>query len=232
MLEGKDARSEQAGTCTPARAGEGVDEEVLAGLSHDLANCLHTLRFCADSLAASNGGGAKEAELARMLGEALDRAEGLLRQTFRYVCPLSPKPISLPLADLVAWFESAECTAEVEVAVDEGLGSARVAVDPGLLSEALRAVARSVWGLGEGEVKAVVKVVRRGKVEVSIELLPRQGDGEVHDAAEMAMAARIIEAHGGGLSGPPDRAGVMINLPLEVSGTDGGQTGVMGENGE
>ncbi len=232
MVEGKHTRSAQAGACAPARAGEGLNEEVLAELSHDLANCLHTLRFCADSLAASSGGGAKEAELTRMLGEALDRTEGLVRQTFRYVCPLRPKPLSLPLADLVAWFESSDCAAEVEVAVDEGLGSARVVVDPGLLSETLRAVARSVWGPGKGDTKAVVKVSRRGKVEVGIELLSRQGDGEARDAAEMAVAIRILEAHGGGLSGPPERAEVMINLPLEVSDTDGGQTGSRGKNGE
>lgn len=192
-----------------------VDEEVIADLTHEIRNHFHKLYYCAEILRANDaepmdGPGAP----GEMLERTLQNLEEFIGGALDYFRPVRLECIEMTAGDLASALEGVlrEVAEDVPVRVTlvPGAQTARVAIDPGRFSAALRRAARLLTSAGRSAAQTFglegrVRLARRPTgeaLEIKLEVagsLGAQAPEKRHELVEWATIAKTLVAHGGGL---------------------------------
>ncbi|HZR81919.1 MAG TPA: hypothetical protein VFD92_12545 [Candidatus Binatia bacterium] len=210
-------------------AAAGLDDEVLADVSHELRNQFHKLYYCAEMLRAPDGD-AGDVSPADLLQRTVENLEQFLTGALDYFRPVKLQRVRMSGADvgraLEAVLRSAADGARIDVASAAGVDVAMVAIDPGRISAALRAVAaRLARGSAVASrafgIDARLRRARRHHdevLEIRIEIPARLGAAmeEKSRLVDWAIAAKVFAAHGGGLvrAGLEESPGCTVWVPL------------------
>jgi signal transduction histidine kinase len=243
MSASKFASGDPSSGATPARADLAapepgtdqalVQEKVLAEISHELGNFFHKLYYWSDYLQGEKGSRrSPDVTATQMLERTIKNFEGFIHTAFQYFHPIQLACVRMSVPELLSGLlaqldEHLAAPGTPRTVADRGgWGDDAVLVDPGRLSHALGiTVRRLCQHLGaESSVEITIARAERSDgagVEIALELRQPNGASLLFQTAvagvEWAVAARIIELHGGQLAEREDEHGVkraVLFLPL------------------
>lgn len=213
---------------TPAGALLRIEEEVVHDLSHELGNYFHKLYYWTDCIRSGATDLGPETSATDALDQTLHRLQAFLNLALEYFQPSIANPIAVSGNDVVKAFEAllrgenpeaaiaSECTAAA--------GDASVRIDTGRLSTAFRTMARLLGGGPGTSLHLAADVARDGGAPERLEIALSASGGSPDAAArraqrvvEWAVAARLVELHGGRLQTNEERPGsarCVLTLPL------------------
>lgn len=205
-----------------------VDEAVVHDLSHELGNYFHKLFYWTDCIRS----GVTDAEAGQSptdaLDDALHRLQSFLNLALVYFEPAVPHPVTMRGTDVTKAFEALLRTenpgAAVETECSPAAAEASLQIDTARLSTGFRTIAH-LLGAGAGtafRLEADVVAAGRKKDRLRIALGATGGSAEAaarraQRVVEWAVAARMLELHGGGLETNEQRPGpvrCVLTLPL------------------
>jgi hypothetical protein len=213
-----------------ARAGAAdpscLDEAVLADVTHDLKNQFHRLYYCAEVLRSEGATAGDESPL-DLLDRTVRHMDEFLTGALDYFRPLRLETVRMGGADLARALESVLRSsvegADVEASTAPGVEACAVAIDPGRISAALRAMAGRLAETARAASESFRLEARVGRalhpagemLEIRIEVPALGASTEKRGLVDWARAAKVFAAHGGGLERDADqRLGVTLWLPL------------------
>jgi hypothetical protein len=199
-----------------------VDEAVVHDLSHELGNYFHKLYYWTDCVRSGADDPAAGASPADALDETLHRLQEFLNLALEYFQPATLNLMRLTVGDVARAFEAQIRGENPEAAVATSCGGeiapAAVLIDTTRLSLALRLVARL---LGGSELQATFGRTAPGDVlEIAVLASGASTEAAARRAqrvVEWAVAARMLEMHGGDLVADEQRPGsasCVLHLPL------------------
>jgi hypothetical protein len=217
----------ESGQGDPAASARGqllrIDQEVVHDLSHELGNYFHKLYYWTDCIRSGASESSPEGSPTDALDGTLHRLQAFLNLALEYFQPVEPQLTTMRGGDVVKAFESLlrgeNPGAAVESACAEAASRAAVAIDTTRLSTGLRIVARLLGG-GAGTTLRVGADLVRGQLVVTLDATgsnPDEAARRAQKVVEWAVAARMLELHGGGLSTSeqhPGAARCTLTLPL------------------
>jgi signal transduction histidine kinase len=214
-------------------------EEVAAGLAHDILNPVAGLAGAIDVLRYEFPDDHPRQELLRQMRGELERIQGVLMGLAEYA---RPKPLQAVVADLNATVaKAAEMTRMrfhdrgVEIAVSACADLPPLLHDPMRLSQAVAAIVASAvrvsaagdrveLGLARNGSSAAIEIRDSGAVPSSSELekmfQPFGGGKQRSAGIALALAASIVEQHGGAISAriPDSGVGLIVRIDLPLDG--------------
>ncbi|MBY0277122.1 hypothetical protein K2Z84_17450 [Candidatus Binatia bacterium] len=223
-------RPETTQSATVESAEEGllrVDEAVVHDLSHELGNYFHKLYYWTDRIRSGGDDAETEVPPADALDEALHRMQGFLSLALNYFDAGAPNRIAMRGGDVVkaleAMLHGENAGAAVEVDVVPDAQNVALTVDTNRLATGFRTIAR-LLGAGPGTVLRLEADVAAGGAGDVLRLTLSSSGGSPEAAArraqrvvEWAVAARMLERHGGSLESNEQRPGAarcVLTLPL------------------
>lgn len=205
-----------------------IDEAVVHDLSHELGNYFHKLYYWTDCIRS----GATDLEPGTSPTDALDdtlhRLQAFLNLALVYFEPAVVKAIAISGADvaraLEALLRGENPAAEVEATCSPAAAAAPLLVDTGRLSTGFRTIAR-LLDAGAGtvlrlEADVVASGTPSGRLQITLSSTGGSPDAAARRAqrvVEWAVAARMLELHGGELDTHEQRPGsarCVLTLPL------------------
>jgi signal transduction histidine kinase len=209
--------------------------QMMSSLLHDLRNPLSALTGYVELLAEEPDAAAR-AELARRAVGAVDALEAMSQEVLEFARGTTHAPAAglVPVPEVLADLEAIAVPDlrrfGTELRVDDQ-GSGAVRADPVRLR---RVLANLVRNAGEAGARLVTVTARRDADHVVLEVAD-DGPG-IHDEVRdrlfqpfatfgksggtglgLAMARRVVEAHGGTLEAPPSAAGAVFRVTLPAS---------------
>jgi hypothetical protein len=217
----------RSGRGKPAEAARGrllrVDQEVVHDLSHELGNYFHKLYYWTDCIRSGATESSPEGSPTDALDGTLHRLQAFLNLALEYFQPVEPQLTTMRGGDVAKAFESLlrgeNPAATVESSSAGAAATAPVAIDTMRLSTGLRTVARLLGG-GTGTTLRVGADVARGQLVLTLDATGSTADEAARRAqkvVEWAVAARMLELHGGRLETSEERPGAArctLTLPL------------------
>lgn len=200
-----------------------VDQEVVHDLSHELGNYFHKLYYWTDCIRTGATDASPDGPPAEVLESTLHRLQAFLNLALEYFQPVEPRLVTMRGGDVARAFESLlrgeNPQATVAVTCDDAAAAAPVAIDTTRLSTGLRTVARLLGG-GAGTSLNVTADVARDELVLTLDAAGSSPDAAARRAqkvVEWAVAARMVELHGGRLTTSEERPGearCTFTLPL------------------
>jgi hypothetical protein len=204
-----------------------IDEAVVHDLSHELGNYFHKLYYWTDYIRSGANDLGPDSSPAQALDETMHRLQAFLNLALEYFQPVTLNSVRLPVSDVARAFESLlrgenpEATIETSCAGE--IADATLLVDTQRLSTGLRIIARLLGGGTDTTLRACFGTARAGAGE-ALEVVLSASGGAPDAAArraqrvvEWAVAARMLEIHGGRLVTEeelPGSASCVLTLPL------------------
>lgn len=204
-----------------------VDEAVVHDLSHELGNYFHKLYYWTDRIRSGGDEGENEPAPADALDEALHRLQGFLNLALGYFDAGTPNRIAMRGGDVAKALESLlrgeNAGAAVEIEVAPPALDAPLTVDTTRLATGFRTIAR-LLGAGPGTVLRLEADLAPAAGTDALRIALSTSGGSPEAAArraqrvvEWAVAARMLELHGGTLESNEQRPGAarcVLTLPL------------------
>jgi hypothetical protein len=205
-----------------------IDEAVVHDLSHELGNYFHKLYYWTDCIRSGADDLEPGTSPTDALDQALHRLQAFLNLALVYFEPVVPKTIGLHGGDVVKAFEALlrgeNSGAEVEVALSASVGEAALQVDTTRLSTGFRTIAHLLAGGAGTSFRLEADLVETGGSAGLLQMTLSATGGSPDAAArraqrvvEWAVAARMLELHGGTLNTDEQRPGsarCVLTLPL------------------
>lgn len=205
-----------------------IDEAVVHDLSHELGNYFHKLFYWTDCIRT----GVTDAEAGQSPTDALDdtlhRLQAFLNQALVYFEPAVPNRIDMRGTDVAKAFEALLRTenpgAAVESVCAPAVADAALQVDTARLSTGFRTIAHLLSAGPGTEFRLEADVTASGTKNERLQIVVAATGGSAEAAArraqrvvEWAVAARMLELHGGELETNEQRPGpvkCVLTLPL------------------
>lgn len=197
-------------------------------LSHELGNYFHKLFYWTDCIRT----GVTDAEAGQSptdaLDDALHRLQSFLNQALVYFEPAVPNRIPMQGTDVAKAFEALLRTenpgAAVDIVCSPTVADATLQVDTARLSTGFRTIAHLLASGAGTEFRLEADVVAPGTKKARLQIALSATGGSAEAAArraqrvvEWAVAARMLELHGGELEINEQRPGpvrCVLTLPL------------------
>lgn len=205
-----------------------VDEAVVHDLSHELGNYFHKLFYWTDCIRT----GVTDAEAGQSptdaIDDALHRLQSFLNLALVYFEPAVPNRIAMSGSDVAKAFEALLRTENpggtVESVSTPAVADATLQVDTARLSTGFRTIAHLLGGGAGTEFRLEADVIASGAKKDRLQITVAATSGSAEAAArraqrvvEWAVAARMLELHGGELETNEQRPGpvrCVLTLPL------------------
>jgi len=204
-----------------------IDEDVVHDLSHELGNYFHKLYYWTDYIRSGANDLGPDSSPVQALDETMHRLQEFLNLALGYFEPARLASVTMKVADVAGAFESLLRGENPEATIEaSGVGpiaDVPLHIDPTRLSAGLRIVARLLGGGAGTTLHASYATPRCGKggvLEIVLAASGASADAAARRAqrvVEWAVAARMIELHGGELVTNEERPGAarsVLTLPL------------------
>lgn len=205
-----------------------IDEAVVHDLSHELGNYFHKLFYWTDCIRS----GVTDAEAGKSPTDALDetlhRLQAFLNQALVYFEPAVTNVIPMTGMDVAKAFEALlrgeNPGAAIETECSPAVADAALQVDTQRLSTGFRTIAH-LLGAGAGttlrlEADVIASDAKKSGLRITLTATGGSAEAAARRAqrvVEWAVAARMVELHGGELYTHEERAGsarCVLTLPL------------------
>lgn len=208
-----------------------IDEAVVHDLSHELGNYFHKLYYWTDCIRTGADDLGPDASPTQALDETMHRLQEFLNLALEYFQPAQLNAVRMKVRDVAGALESMlrgenpEATIESSCAAD--VAEDGLMVDTQRLSTGFRIVARLLGGGGGAgtTLTARIEPATSGRERVASIALstsggcPEAAARRAQRVVEWAVAARMIELHGGHLATDEERPGAarcVLTLPLTI----------------
>jgi len=203
-----------------------IDQVVVHDLSHELGNYFHKLYYWTDCIRSGATDLGTDASPTDALDETMRRLQSFLNLALQYFEPVELAPVDMSVGDVARALESMlrgeNPEALVTLRCAEGVSGALVRIDPPRLSSGLRTVARLLGGGAGSALDAAIDTSKaaRDRIEIVVTASGGTPDAAARRAqrvVEWAVAARVLELHGGELATNEGRSGstsCVLTLPL------------------
>lgn len=205
-----------------------IDEDVVHDLSHELGNYFHKLFYWTDCIRS----GVSDAEAGKSPTDALDetlhRLQAFLNQALVYFEPAVADGIRMTGMDVAKAFEALlrgeNPGTAVEIECSPAVAEAALQVDTKRLSTGFRTIAHLLGAGADTALRLEADVVAADAKKSALRITLTATGGSAEAAArraqrvvEWAVAARMVELHGGELHTHEERPGstrCILTLPL------------------
>lgn len=193
-------------------------QKVLSEVSHDLANRFHRSYYFLDLLEDALAEGSAEAgSLLGRLRESVSDIESMARGALDFVRPLELQRLDVSVADLVASLRQHAGLREVALEGDEGVGTARVSVDPARISATLAVLGREATAGDASATPLRVELLGGAQAGLRLYRVAAAADPS-RSSLPLAACARIARLHGGCLEVDDGAGALTLWLPVAGGG--------------